>query len=115
MKITQRQLVLSFMKRDIPFHLTEISEGCKIPYYSVSKAVDDLLKANLIERMPNNSGAYIRYTKKGKIKAQLSSLTEEITKINTAMQDLKEQRDNKIKDFKSLKEEYERLLKESDL
>lgn len=115
MKITQRQLVLNFMKRDIPFHLTEISEGCKIPYYSVSKAVDDLLKANLIERVLDNPGAYIRYTKKGKIKAQLSLLADEITKINTTMQNLKEQRDNKIEYFKSLKEKYEKLLKESNL
>lgn len=111
-KVTQKELVLNFMKFDITYHITEISEGCGIDYFSVSKVLNVLVKEGLVDRIENQNGNYVKYSPKGRVRAKLRFLTDQIKYMGEVMTKLKEDRDKKIEEWKVLKEQYDRMKQE---
>jgi DNA-binding MarR family transcriptional regulator len=109
---TQRELVLKTLKFDIEYHLTEISDICNIKYFSASRVMDELVSEGIFEKIPTRSGIYVRYSRKGRVRAHIKQLIAEVEHLNKTLYRLKASRDEKIKEINQLKDQYEKMKQE---
>jgi hypothetical protein len=109
-KITQREKILQAMEWDVPFHLTELEMKTGIEYGGVSKELTFLVKEGIVERLGNNSGTYIKFSKRGKIKHRLLEVVGKMKLKESYLLKLRQE----YKDLAEEKADLERILAEMD-
>jgi hypothetical protein len=108
----QKTKVYEFMKYDLHYHLSEISEGTMVDYFSVSKAVNELIFEGKIDRLSIDRGVYVKYSPKGRIKENIKLLMKEIRLLEETEKDIKLKKQGKIQEFKLLKDKYDKMIQD---
>ena len=108
-KPTTREKILQVMEWDIPFHLTELQALTGVEYGGVSKEITNLLKEEIIERIGSNSGIYIKFSKRGKIKYKLTQIADKILLKESYLIRLRDEYKSLIIEKAALEKELEAL------